>query len=480
MQADLRSGPKSKDILGVVCDSRQVRPGYLFVALAGHEKNGLQYVDDALTRGAAVIIAEQPVKVGGETCMVTVPDARKALAELAARFFDMPSEKLQVVGITGTNGKTTTAFVARDILRAAGRATGLIGTVEYQIGSRTIPASRTTPDAAALQSMFAQMISAGCQSVVMEVSSHALEQMRVASIDFDVAVFTNLTRDHLDYHMTKERYFAAKRKLFENLGKLKKKAAAAINIDDEHGKKLLASDLPGCTKISFGFSPDAGVCAENVVTGSRQTRFTLRSPWGSREVATNLLGRFNVLNILAAVAACQALGIDFRTACDILPALSVVPGRLEEMKTGAGYQVFVDYAHTDDALQNVLTTLREFAPGRIIVVFGCGGNRDRTKRPLMGAVVSRLADFAYITSDNPRKEDPLAIIEEIKAGFEESGRYEAVPDRTEAIARALKGAKDGDIILIAGKGHETFQEFVNTTIPFDDRKVVQKIISGQN
>jgi UDP-N-acetylmuramoyl-L-alanyl-D-glutamate--2,6-diaminopimelate ligase len=477
LQVESRSCPKGREILGVACDSRQVRAGFLFVALAGQEKDGAQYVDDAVGRGAVAIVSERNVKVGGDACLLIVPDARKALAELSARFYDMPSEKLQVIGVTGTNGKSTTSFIARDILRVAGRSPGLLGTIEYQIGARVIPASRTTPDSPLLQSMLAQMLGAGCRSVVMEVSSHALEQKRVCCIDFDVAVFTNLTRDHLDYHGSMDCYFEAKKKLFALLGSMKKKASAVINIDDSRGKDLLGLPGQGCSKITFGLSPEADIHASDIVLGPTQTSFVLRSPWGAREIRSNMLGRFNVLNALGALASCLALGVDLDTSCSALSSLTVVPGRLEEVRTGRNYQVFVDYAHTDNALENVLVTLRELTRGRIIVVFGGGGTRDKTKRPVMGAIADKLADFSYLTSDNPRKEDPAGIIEEIKSGFGGSGNYEIVQDRAEAIRKALTAARDGDLVLIAGKGHEIFQEFANTTIPFDDRKIAQKILS---
>lgn len=464
------------EVAGVVCDSRQVKPGCVFVALQGTKEDGHKYVEDAIERGAAAIVSEQPLKMQRKVCVARVEDARMALAQLSHAFNGRPSEKLEVVGITGTNGKTTTSWMIRDILKADGRRPGLIGTVEYEIGSRAIPASRTTPEAPALQGYLAQMVNAQCKSVVMEVSSHSLIQKRVACIDYDIGIFTNLTRDHLDYHQTMEKYFEAKSLLFSGLGTGRKKdAVAVVNADDPWGQKIIQRNGLKAELLTYGISSEAMVKAVKVNLTPTGSCLVVQTTWGKVKIRLKLLGRYNVCNALAAVAACGAMGVELDLVADVLGSMPAVPGRLEEIKTGRGFHVFVDYAHTDDALENVLKTVREITSGKVITVFGCGGNRDKTKRPLMGGVVTRLADRVIITSDNPRKEEPRAIIDEIKAGCERDN-YEIIEDRAEAIRRAVEIAQKGDVVLIAGKGHEAVQELANTTIMFDDRQVVRKYL----
>lgn len=465
---------REQDIVGIACDSRQVRPGYLFVAVHGAHVDGAEYVGDALARGATAIVGERAGALAGSHVSVIVRDARVALAGLAVAFYGAPSGRMGLVGITGTNGKTTIAFMLRDILRAAGREPGLIGTVEYEIGSRSIPAQRTTPDAVTLQSMLAQMVEAGCLSAVMEVSSHALVQKRTHGIAFDVAVFTNLTRDHLDYHHTMEEYFEAKALLFDDLGTGGKTATAVVNLDDPWGRELTERISPPGGILTYGTHPEAMVCAEGSRMTQAGTRCRVRTPWGHGRMALHLLGGFNISNALAAVAAGGAMGIDLEPMLGAVSAIDHIPGRLEEIPTGLGFQVFVDYAHTDDALEHVLTTLRPITPGRLLLVFGCGGNRDATKRPAMGAVADRLADYTILTSDNPRKENPLAILEQIEGGFASSERHAVVENRRQAIEAVVSMARRDDVVLIAGKGHETFQELSNRTVPFDDRIVVRE------
>ena len=471
------SGPLNAEIRGVVYDSRQVRPDYLFIAMPGDHVDGAGFLDDAIRRGAAAVVTEHPPGSRRDIAWVQVRDARRAAAEAACVFFDHPSARMRVVGITGTNGKTTTAFMARDVLAASGWNPGIIGTVEYRIGARVIPASRTTPQAIDLQSMLDQMVQAGCKSAVMEVSSHSLDQKRVWGIDFDVAVFTNLTRDHLDYHRTREQYFEAKKLLFAWLGLRRKDAHAVINLDDPYGAQLAAMAGLKAEQITFGCSANALVRATDIALDGRGSRFSLESPWGGATVRLKLSGRYNVSNALAAAAACGALGVDIGLVADVLSRVTCVPGRLEEVPTDRGFQVFVDYAHTDDALSNVLRCLRELTRGRLIVVFGCGGNRDTSKRPAMGEVAAALADFTVLTSDNPRREKPADIIEQIRAGFGAKTSFRIVEERAEAIRAGLAMAREGDTVLVAGKGHETFQEFANTVIPFDDRSVVRKILA---
>ena len=471
-------GPRQADIRGIACDSRQVKPGYLFVALRGTHEDGARYIQDAIERGAAAVVSEHAEWSRRDVTHIRVEDARRALAELACAFYDHPSSRLQVVGVTGTNGKTTTTYMLRDLLRADGRTPGMIGTVMYEMGRRCIPANRTTPEAADLQAMLDQMVKAGCRSAVMEVSSHALDQKRVWGIDFDVGVFTNLTRDHLDYHHTMEDYFAAKSLLFRGLGQMEKKAAAVINLDDPWGQQLANTGGGWSEAITYGAHSAAAVCAEDVEVGAAGSAFRVRTPWGAAAVRLQLMGRYNVSNALAAIAAGGALGLQPEFMAGVLEKFESAPGRLEPIPNGKGLRVYVDYAHTDDALQNVLSTLREIAPKRLLVVFGCGGDRDKSKRPLMAAAAAQWADYAIVTSDNPRTEDPAQIVEEIAAGFGHSTRFEKILDREQAIARAFEMARRDDVVLIAGKGHENYQEFARTVIPFDDREVARRLLGA--
>jgi UDP-N-acetylmuramoyl-L-alanyl-D-glutamate--2,6-diaminopimelate ligase len=467
------------EITGLAYDSRQVKPGYLFVAVPGHAQDGAQFIDDALTRGAVAVVGEQATWAHRHVPYIQVPDARIALADLASMFFQHPSSRLEVIGITGTNGKTTVSFMIRALLEAAGRAPGLIGTVRYEIGQRRIPAARTTPEAPDVQAMMQKMEQAGCRSVVMEVSSHALDQHRVRGVDFDVAVFTNLTRDHLDYHGSMDRYFDAKTALFRQLGGATKHGVAIINRDDPWSEKLMHLTDGPSAQLTYGAHPDADIRAESIHLDRTGSRFTVHTPWGTADVHLSLLGRFNISNALAAIAAGGARGLSLESMVEVLSRPLSVPGRLEPVANKLGFNVFVDYAHTDDALSNVLGILREITPGRILLVFGCGGDRDRSKRPAMGAVADRGADYSFITSDNPRREDPQAIVAEIEHGFQRPDHHVVLLNREEAIAAAIHAAQPGDAVLIAGKGHETYQDFGHTVIPFDDVEVAKKILTGK-
>ena len=466
-------GPLTFDIEGIAYDSRLVKKNYLFVALHGHHVDGTRYIEEAIRRGAVAIVSEQDQWPRRDIAHIHVDDARLALAEIACAFYDRPSERIELIGITGTNGKTTTSFMCRSMLRAAGRQPGLIGTVRYEVGERVIPASRTTPEAPDVQFMLDQMVRSGCRAAVMEVSSHALDQRRVYGTDFDVAVFTNLTRDHLDYHETMENYFSAKAQLFRDLGGMNKRATAVINIDDRWGMQL-ASTNGRAHLLTYGTHPGAQVRAEDIELSAAGTRFTLQSPWGAMDVTLRQLGKYNVYNALAAMASCGALGLRPELMAAALHDMESVPGRLEAIPNARGLHVFVDYAHTDDALVNVLATLQEIKRGRIIVVFGCGGDRDTSKRPLMGRVAVRDADHVIITSDNPRSEDPSAIVRDIESGVGAATNYETIVEREKAIARAIQLGKPGDIILVAGKGHENYQEVGKTVLPFDDREVARR------
>jgi UDP-N-acetylmuramoyl-L-alanyl-D-glutamate--2,6-diaminopimelate ligase len=471
-------GPISAEIEGIAFDSRHVRENGLFVALRGQRADGAAYIEEAIRRGAVAVVSENDEWTRRNVAHIRVEDSRLALAEIACAFYNQPSSKLEAYGVTGTNGKTTTTFMIRGILTAAGRSPGLIGTIRYEIGERVIPATRTTPEAPDIHYMLDQMVRHGGRSVAMEVSSHALEQKRVWGVDFDVGVFTNLTRDHLDYHGDMGCYFAAKTQLFRSLGQFEKSATAAINIDDSWGMCLASTHGLKARLVTFGTHPGAMVRAEDVEFDGLRSSFRLRSPWGDADVALEMPGRFNVSNALAALAACGSQGIDPGLMAEALRHVGAVPGRLEPVPNRRGLHVYVDYAHTDDALANVLRTLREVSRRRLLVVFGCGGDRDRSKRPQMGAVAAQLADFAVVTSDNPRSEDAGAIIREIVAGMPPQGNYEVLPDRAAAIHRALEMAREGDTVLIAGKGHETYQETANRTIPFDDREVARTFLSG--
>jgi UDP-N-acetylmuramoyl-L-alanyl-D-glutamate--2,6-diaminopimelate ligase len=463
------------EVGGVQCDSRRIRPGDLFVAVPGTREDGTRFADAALSKGAAAVVAQSPAPAGTAN-WIQVHDARRILANLACALHGHPSRRLAAHGITGTNGKTTTCWLARDLLRAGGHNPGLISTVQSEYGGREIKSSRTTPDACELQSLLASMLASGCDCVTLEVSSHAIDQHRVGGMRFASVAFTNLTRDHLDYHRDMETYFRAKERLFIAVSEETPNAPAILNIDDPYGRRLTGS-LParGVGVTTYGFDPSAEVCATDLRLAADGTRFNLITPAGRAPIHSRLLGRYNVSNQLCAIAiACRA-GVPFDRIVGTIEQSLPRWGRLEPVATALPAAVFVDYAHTDDALGNVLATLREITAGRLIVVFGCGGNRDRTKRPIMGRVASQLADWTVVTSDNPRNENPQAIIQEIVAGIPEGRRYVTVVDRQEAIATALRESRAGDVILIAGKGHETTQEFENRSIPFDDREQVRHL-----
>jgi UDP-N-acetylmuramoyl-L-alanyl-D-glutamate--2,6-diaminopimelate ligase len=469
-------GPLDRLVEGIAYDSRRVQKNGLFVALRGERFDGHQFIGKAIEKGASVIVAEREEKNPRATCLV-VENTRRALADLAATFYGMPARRLKLAGVTGTNGKTTTTFLIKRICEQAGLRCGLIGTVRYEIGERVLPATRTTPESSDLQELLAQIANAGCRAAAMEVSSHALAQERTRGIEWDVAVFTNLTQDHLDFHGTMDNYFQSKAKLFTELAEQegKRKPVAVVNIDDHYGEKLLGKIGRKISVITFGLGVHADFRASNYRMEFGGTSYQLDARGKSYLVRLPLIGRFNVTNSMAALAASNALGINLRDAVISLGKSPQVPGRLEMVPAKRQFQVFVDYAHTPDALLNVLKTLRELEPRRLIVVFGCGGDRDKQKRPLMGQVVDLNADHAIVTSDNPRKENPEAIIAEIEKGFR-SDRYEKIVDRRAAIARAVELAQPRDIVLIAGKGHENYQEFADHTVPFEDIQVARRAL----
>src|SRR5689334_9648193 len=469
-------GALDREVESIAYDSRRVQNKTLFVAIRGEKSDGHQFVDQAIEQGASVIVAEREIVSPRATCLV-VDDSRLALADLAAAFYGRPARKLKMAAVTGTNGKTTTTFLIKHICEKAGVRCGLLGTVQYEIGDRILPAIRTTPEALDIQELLAQIVNAGGRAAAMEVSSHALAQDRTRGIEWDVAVFTNLTQDHLDFHGTMENYFEAKAKLFTELAsqKQKTKAIAIVNIDDRYGQQLLNKLNKRVAVATYGMGLRADFRACNYRAEFTGTSYQLDARGKSYLVRLPLIGRFNVTNSIAALAAAEALGINLRSAVLSLAKAPQVPGRLELVPAKRQFQVFVDYAHTPDALANVLKTLRELQPNQLIAVFGCGGNRDRQKRPLMAEMADRLADYSIITSDNPRKEDPSAIIAETEKGFR-SNHYEKIVDRTEAINRAVALARARDIVLVAGKGHENYQEFADYTIPFDDIQVARRAI----
>jgi len=472
-------GPLDRAVESIAYDSRRVQRNGLFVALRGEKNDGHEFIGQAIENGASVIVAEREEKNPRATCLL-VENTRTALADLAATFYGLPARRLKLAAVTGTNGKTTTTFLIKHICEKAGLRCGLIGTVRYEIGERVLPAPRTTPESLDLQELLAQMANAGCRAAAMEVSSHALAQERIRGLEWEVAVFTNLTQDHLDYHGTMENYFESKAKLFTQLAQQqkKRKPVAVVNMDDRYGEQLLDRIDKKISVVTFGMGVRADFRAANYRMEFGGTSYQLDARGKSYLVRVPLIGRFNVANSMAALAAANALGLNLREAVLSLGKSPQVPGRLEMVPAKRQFQVFVDYAHTPDALLNVLKTLRQLEPGRLIVVFGCGGDRDRQKRPLMGRVADQNADYSIITSDNPRKEDPNAIISEIEKGFG-SDRYEKVAERAEAIARAIALAQPRDIILIAGKGHETYQEFADHTVPFDDIQVARRAIEDR-
>lgn len=460
---------------GLETDSRQVKPGDLFFCLPGHTVDGHAFAGQAAERGASALVVSRELEV--PLPQLVVPDTRLALAVLADFFYGHPSRRLRPVGVTGTNGKTTTTYLIERIWMDAGTAAGVIGTIETRYAGQSFPMSGTTPDVLELQRIFKAMSDAGTERCVMEVSSHALEQGRVKGVRFRTAVFTNLTQDHLDYHGTMDAYKAAKGLFFARLGNdygsgPDDRSFAVLNADDEASRDF--ARLTAAEVVTYGIDNEADLRASDVAISARGTSFTLSSPLGERKVQLRLIGKFNVYNALAALGAAFCEGIPLDAAIASLEKVAGVPGRAEAVDEGQPFAVVVDYAHTPDGLENILRTVRELAERRVICVFGCGGDRDRTKRPKMGKIAAELADVLIVTSDNPRTEDPLAILKDIEAGLKEADvtedRYVMQPDRRAAIEKAVEMASPGDVVLIAGKGHETYQIIGGVTHHFDDRQ----------
>jgi UDP-N-acetylmuramoyl-L-alanyl-D-glutamate--2,6-diaminopimelate ligase len=460
----LGNGP-DVEVSALAYRSSSVTPGTLFFCVRGFTSDGHDFAPDAVERGAVALVCERPLGLGVPE--VIVPDARAAMPRVAARFYGEPTRELRVVGVTGTNGKTTTAFLVRALLEAAGIQTGLLGTVKSVVGGVEEPVERTTPEAIDLQATFRRMLDSGDRACAIEVSSHALELGRAEGIEFACRVFTNLTQDHLDFHETMEAYYLAKRKLFEEPG-----APSVVNVDDEYGRRL-AGEIE--SPVTYAIDREADYRAQDVRFDPAGSSFTCATPDGPLEIETRLPGLFNVQNVLAAIAAVRQLGVEPEAIRRGLAEADRVPGRFEPVDEGQAFTVLVDYAHTPEALENVLRAAREITSGRLHVVFGAGGDRDRAKRPLMGAAASRLADRVIVTSDNPRSEDPEAIVDEVLGGT--SGDAEREVDRRRAIARAVDTAAPGDVVVIAGKGHEQGQEFEGgRKEPFDDVTVAREAL----
>ncbi|NKB67764.1 MAG: UDP-N-acetylmuramoyl-L-alanyl-D-glutamate--2,6-diaminopimelate ligase [Candidatus Latescibacteria bacterium] len=464
------TGPVAVEIGQIECDSRTIEAGDIFVALrGGEEEDRHQYLDQAVAKGARAVVVEDAFQ-GPVTC-IQVLDCRLALARLAARFYDFPDRRLHLLGITGTNGKTTTALLLRQMLVTAGWPCGYIGTLGFQDTGALEAGANTTPEAHQLQAYLQRLVGAGCRAVALEVSSHGLALQRVAGLQFQVGVFTNMTRDHLDFHGSQEAYGQAKARLFEMLAP---QGRAAINIDDEFGRSL-------CAKVrapvfSFGRHPQAQVRLIEEEATAAGMRLHLQTPVGALTAETRLIGRFNQENILAAVAAGLALGLEGEAIERGIGALVQVPGRFERVRQGQDFEVVVDYAHTPDALARVLQAARGWGTGHLLCVFGCGGDRDPGKRPLMGQVAESAADRVILTSDNPRSEDPEAILAQIAQGMTGS-QYEVIAERRQAIVAALAKAAPGDVVVIAGKGHEDYQEIDGQRLPFDDRQVARQALA---
>ena len=468
-------GPLDREITGITADSREVTDGSLFAAIRGVKSDGHAFIESAREAGAAAIMAEQDVPELYRDTWLRVPDSRRGVAEAADVYYGRPSDALLVSGVTGTNGKTTTAFILQHLVAQARGRCGLIGTVKYDTGLGQEPSSHTTPDWIAVQRLLSEMRANACRGVAMEVSSHALSQSRVHGIRFDSAIFTNLTQDHLDYHGTMEAYFAAKASFFEHLTEQggPKKPQAVINIDDAWGRRLARLYEDRLNVVKFGMGLQADFRATDVRIGMQGTQFTLAARGREFLVRTPYIGRFNVYNVLGALAAAWSMDLNLREAVNAMTRAPQIPGRMQSVAEAKPFKVYVDYAHTPDALENALRTLKELGPRRIITVFGCGGDRDRTKRPLMGAAAEALSSWSILTSDNPRSEDPEQILADIRTGMQ-GDRHESIVCRREAIARAIGMAGGGDLVLIAGKGHEQGQTFAGGRVePFDDVRVAQ-------
>ena len=470
------------EVKGISCNSKAMEKDFIFVAIQGTHEDGHEFIQEAIERGAKAVIVQcqapaywqGSVKCQDRINFIQVADTRITLAKLAAEFYGNPSQKIKTIGITGTNGKTTVSYLLEALLKEYGRTPAVIGTINYRFKDKILPSKNTTPGPLEIQSMLAQMQKEGVDYAIMEVSSHALHQDRVEGINFESAIFTNLTQDHLDYHKTIENYFQAKSKLFKNM---QPEVFAVLNNDDAYSRRL--KEITKAQIITYGIEQNSDVTAKDIKCDLSSTEFVLKAHHQEINIKTRLIGRHNVYNILCTAAWASKEGIAVSVLKSAIDKFRSVPGRLERITRDSDFLVFVDYAHTEDALNKVLGTLRPLSKNRIIVVFGCGGERDKTKRPKMGYAVTEQADFAIITNDNPRSEDPQEIISDIKEGIKKDN-YCVIADRDEAIKKALSLAKAGDIVLIAGKGHETYQVLKDRTIHFDDREVVRECFKSRS
>lgn len=480
---DLTERIDNLDIAGIAFDSRRVQPGYLFVCIPGFKSDGHDYAQRAVEAGAVALLVERKLDLPSDIVQILVDDTRARLGHLAARFYDYPASRLATVGITGTNGKTSTAFLCETVLRKADQAPGLIGTIRAKVGEEERKVQNTTPEASDLQELLSDMVSAGNRSVVMEVSSHALALHRVAGIPFDVAVFTNLSQDHMDFHSSMEEYFEVKKSLITGLGQDWSRSAppyAILNYDDPWVRRVL--DDIKVPYITYGFKEGAHIRAVDLKFGPEGSRFTVKTPVGDAEATLRLAGSFNVSNALAAIGVGLARRVELEDIVDSLATLEGIPGRFELVREGQDFTVLVDYAHTPDGLENVLKAARDVTRGRLFTVFGCGGDRDVTKREPMGEVAARLSDRVLLTSDNPRTEDPAKILNQIEKGIKSVGDhvdYLKEVDREAAIAAAVRAARPGDTVVIAGKGHERVQVFADHKVVFDDRDVARRVICAR-
>lgn len=471
------AGSTAITVSGITADSRGVAPGMAFVAIPGFRHDGHTFAPEAIARGARALLVQRPVSAPDDVTVITVPDTRIALAWVSAAFYDYPSRQMDLIGITGTNGKGTTAALIDAILTGAGLRTGIIGTLGARIGDRAVDMGHTTPDAPQLQALLREMVDDGISHAVMEVASHGLALHRVDGCRFRAVVFTNLTQDHLDFHGTMDEYRRAKQGLFEMVDA---DGVSVVNVDDPSGQAMIESSR--ARVVTYAIDQPADVRAADVRLDVDGTAFRVKTPVGQSAIRTRLRGKFNVSNALAAIATTHALGVTIDVAAAALAGFQGVPGRFEAVDEGQPFAVIVDYAHTPDSLENVLRTARGIARGKLIAVFGAGGDRDRTKRPLMGAIAVRLADTAIVTSDNPRSEEPMAIIGEIMSGVQgpASGvQIEVEPDRGQAIRQAIELAAAGDVVVIAGKGHEPYQEVKGVKHAFDDRHVAREMIRAR-
>ena len=474
IQYEVLKGNTDIDILGIENDSRRIKKGHMFVAIKGFSVDGHEYISEAIDKGAVCIMLEKDMDIErDDVTVIKVKDTLDALAYISSVFYGMPSQKLNLIGVTGTNGKTSVTYMVKKIFEENNKKTAVIGTLGSIIKDEIIDNKNTTPESLTLQRLLSKMVDEKIEFCVMEVSSHALDLKRVEYIDYQIGIFTNLTEDHLDYHITMENYYKSKLKLFNITKKYN-----IINVDDTYGKRMINEISNNVPLITYGFDKKSDVTTKNVIYKSNGVEFTLSTPKGSIPIKMKLLGKFNIYNALAAISCGIAYDVELNVIKKAIESMAGVRGRFELVQLeDKDFNVIIDYAHTPDGLEKVLTTIKQFAPGRVVVVFGAGGNRDREKRPIMGEIASNLADMCIVTSDNPRFEDPDKIIEDILVGVKKGkAEYIAITDRKEAIRYALENAKSKDTILLAGKGHETYTIIRDKVIPFDEKQIVLDIL----